>query len=112
MNHRRNLIIAFTALICVFLTGVVGYSITERNSVRNDDHDNWSVFDAIFMTVITLTTVGYDDGEMSPAGKVFYGLFAHWRVRCLRIQHKLCNRLYHRRATTRNFSEKKDEKLN
>ncbi len=67
MNHRRNLIIAFSALVCVFLTGVVGYSITERNNAD----ENWSVFDAIFMTVITLTTVGYDDGDMSPAGRAF-----------------------------------------
>ncbi len=67
MYHKRNLIIAFSALVCVFLTGVVGYTITERNHAQED----WSVFDSIFMTVITLTTVGYDDGDMSPPGRVF-----------------------------------------
>ena len=67
MNHKRNLFIAFSALISVFLIGVIGYSITERNNTDG----NWTVFNAIFMTVITLTTVGYDDGEMSNAGRVF-----------------------------------------
>lgn len=67
MNHRRNLIIAFSALISVFLIGVIGYSITEHDNAKKP----WSVFDAIFLTVITLTTVGYDDGEMSDAGRVF-----------------------------------------
>ncbi|MDE0301286.1 MAG: potassium channel protein [Candidatus Poribacteria bacterium] len=67
MTHKRHLFLAFSALICVFLTGVVGYTITEQNHAP----DKWSVFDSIFMTVITLTTVGYDDGKMSESGRVF-----------------------------------------
>ena len=47
--------------------GVLGYTIIERD---NADH-TWSLFDAIYMTVITLTTVGYDDENMSGGGKVF-----------------------------------------
>ena len=67
MNHKRNIIIAFSALFAVFLIGVAGYTITERNNA----HGSWTVFDAIFMTVITLTTVGYQDENMSETGRIF-----------------------------------------
>lgn len=49
-------------LIGIFLAGTAGYILIER----------WSFFDALYMTVITLTTVGY--GEVHPLsynGRVF-----------------------------------------
>ena len=67
MTYRRNIIIALSSLVSVFVMGVLGYTIIERD---NADHE-WSLFDAIYMTIITLTTVGYDDENMSVGGKVF-----------------------------------------
>ncbi len=67
MRYQRNFIIAMISLIILFATGVVGYRIIEGEN----PHQNWSVFDAIFMTVITLTTVGYSDDNMSKVGRVF-----------------------------------------
>lgn len=49
-------------LIAVFLSGSVGFHLIE----------GWSILDAMFMTIITITTIGY--GEVHPlstAGKVF-----------------------------------------
>jgi voltage-gated potassium channel len=55
------------ALFLVTAVGVVGYSIIGRR-------DHHSLIDAIYMTVITLTTVGYDeiiDMSHNPAGRIF-----------------------------------------
>jgi voltage-gated potassium channel len=51
---KRKLIIAVTLLACLYVAGVAGYVLIER----------WSVFDAAYMTVITLASVGY--GEVHP----------------------------------------------
>lgn len=55
------------SLLVLFVTGVVGYRVIEA---ENPDHE-WTIFDAIFMTVITLTTVGYSDDNMSQMGRAF-----------------------------------------
>ena len=48
----------------VILIGTVGYTVIE----------NWSVGDAIYMTVITLTAVGFDEvNPLTPQGRVFTG---------------------------------------
>ena len=81
MTYQRNVIIALVSLTFVFVIGVVGYSIIERDN----SPDGWTVFDAIFMTVITLTTVGYGAENMSHEGKIFtvflliggFGVFAY-----------------------------------
>ena len=44
------------------MIGTTGYLIIENN---------WTLLQAIWMTVITVTGVGYDDGDVSNAGKVF-----------------------------------------
>ena len=67
MGYQRNIIIALALLTALFIIGVVGYAIIEGNN----PHENWTLTDAIFMTVITLTTVGYTDYHMSTAGKLF-----------------------------------------
>jgi len=59
---RKKLILTISILIVVLLFGTFGYIVIEK----------WSFFDALYMTVITLTTVGY--GEIHPlsfVGRVF-----------------------------------------
>lgn len=51
----------------LLLTGTLGYLVIERN---NPEH-GWQLLDAIYMTVITLTTVGYQDMGISDAGRIF-----------------------------------------
>lgn len=67
MNYQSKTIIAFLLLIGLLVVGTVGYLIIEKN---NPDTD-WTLLDAIWMTVITLATVGYDDLEMSDSGRAF-----------------------------------------
>jgi len=58
----RRLYIGLTLLLLIVLAGTIGYSIIEQ----------WGIIDSLFMTVITLTTVGY--GEIHPltdTGRVF-----------------------------------------
>jgi voltage-gated potassium channel len=55
-NLRRELIVGAIALGCVFLIGTLWYKFIE----------GWSWSDAVYMTVITLATVGY--GETRPLG--------------------------------------------
>ncbi len=48
--------------LLLIVLGTLGYALIE----------GWSLFDALYMTVITLTTVGYKEvHEMSPAGQAF-----------------------------------------
>ena len=67
MDYQRNIVIAILAAISIFIIGVIGYSIIEKNNPYLD----WTLTHAIYMTVITLTTVGYSDYNMSDAGKLF-----------------------------------------
>ena len=67
MDYQRNFIIAMISLVILFAIGVIGYRIIEGDN----PHQKWTVFDAIFMTVITLTTVGYSDDNMSKLGRAF-----------------------------------------
>lgn len=55
-SQSRNILIAVTILIFVIAFGTSGYMLIEK----------WDFSDAIYMTVITLTTVGY--GEVRPLG--------------------------------------------
>ncbi|MDH5804436.1 MAG: NAD-binding protein [Gemmatimonadota bacterium] len=63
---RRRLIIAVAALAVVTGAGVLGYSILGG--------PDYTLVDAVYMTLITLTTVGYSeviDLSGNPAGRVF-----------------------------------------
>lgn len=58
----RRLIVALGLLVLVLFAGTAGYILIEK----------WDLFDSFYMTVITLTTVGY--GEVRPLstdGRVF-----------------------------------------
>ncbi len=67
MNYQRKFIIAFTLLTALIFCGTIGYALLERNNTER----SWTLLDAIYMTVITLTTVGYNDMDISDAGRIF-----------------------------------------
>jgi voltage-gated potassium channel len=58
----RGLLLAMTMLATVFVGGTLGYVVIER----------WSAWDAFYMTVTTVTTVGFREvHELTRAGQVF-----------------------------------------
>lgn len=58
----QRLMLALGALLCILLAGTCGYVVIEH----------MPLLDALFMTVITLSTVGYGEVHpLSPAGRVF-----------------------------------------
>jgi len=62
MGSTRNLVISFLLAICFVVIGTTGYMIIE----------GWSLLDAVYMTVITLTTVGYREVHaVSDFGKIY-----------------------------------------
>jgi len=61
-KRLRRLRLAVLLIVVVFLFGTFGYMIIER----------WNFLEALFMTLITISTVGYGIiRELSPAGTVF-----------------------------------------
>lgn len=57
-----QLVLAVMAVMSVIVVGTVGYIVIE----------GWPVFDAFYMTVTTVTTVGYQEiHPLSPAGRAF-----------------------------------------
>ena len=61
-SQPRRLRRAVLALAAVLLVGTVGFMIIEPD---------WGIWKAMFFTVITVSTVGYDDGGISPVGQHF-----------------------------------------
>ncbi|HVO35348.1 MAG TPA: NAD-binding protein [Gemmatimonadales bacterium] len=63
---KQRLATAGLALLAIFAVGVIGYTII--------DHGQHRLLDALYMTVITLTTVGYGEiipMDNNPAGRIF-----------------------------------------
>jgi len=62
MVSRQRLLTIIYALVIILCVGVIGYSVIEK----------WSFLDSLYMTVITLSTVGYQEvRELSDAGRIF-----------------------------------------
>jgi voltage-gated potassium channel len=62
MDSTKQFILHFFLFACLLIFGAVGYIVIE----------GWSVMDALYMTVITLATVGYGEvHEISPEGRLF-----------------------------------------
>lgn len=58
----RRLLVAGLLLLLVLVTGTAGYVLVE----------GWSVLDALYMTVITVTTIGYKEvHDLDVAGRIF-----------------------------------------
>ncbi len=63
MNQTRHLRISLVLAVVTFAFGIIGYSLIE---------DGWSIMDAIYMTAITLSTVGYSEVHvLSEGGRLF-----------------------------------------
>ncbi len=59
---QQRIIRPVIVLIAVISFGTIGYSVIEQ----------WNIFDSLYMTIITLTTVGYEEVHtLSKAGKIF-----------------------------------------
>lgn len=70
MKSTRRIVAAFLAFVVVFLTGVVGF--------KTLGGEEWTLLDSLYMTVITLTTVGYGearDVSGDPTLRVFTVVF-------------------------------------
>jgi len=70
MQSKNRLILSFAMFFVVMLVGVVGFKTLGGKE--------WSLLEALYMTVITLSTVGYEevtDLSTNPAGMLFAVVF-------------------------------------
>jgi voltage-gated potassium channel len=66
MQRRKRLVFIAFILPIVIIVGIIGYRVIE----------GWSYFDAVYMTVITLSTVGYSEVHpLSSGGRIFTMFF-------------------------------------
>jgi voltage-gated potassium channel len=62
LSFLRHLIIAIIVILILLFAGTAGYHLLE----------GWPLFDALYMTVITITTVGYGEvHQLSKQGRIF-----------------------------------------
>ena len=62
MNKTRHLIVSIILSLVILIVGTAGYMIIE----------DWRFLDALYMTVITISTVGYREiNQIGDLGRVF-----------------------------------------
>jgi voltage-gated potassium channel len=70
ISSKRRIFISLTVFFVVFLVGVTGFKLFGGKE--------WSFIDSLYMTVITLSTVGYgevEDISANPAARIFASVF-------------------------------------
>ena len=70
MDNRRRIVISVLLFLGVFLIGVAGFKIFGGR--------DWSILDAVYMTAITISTIGYGevrDLSANPAARLFTIIF-------------------------------------
>src|SRR3989304_8509449 len=66
MGRHRHIRLSILLLLLHTIIGIVGYRLIEK----------WSILDSIYMTIITITTVGYGEiHNLSNSGRIFTILF-------------------------------------
>lgn len=62
-EYQKEWIKLSIVIICILTIGTLGYYFLE---------DGWSILDAFYMVIISITTVGYGEiHELSPQGRIF-----------------------------------------
>jgi len=62
MDPTRRFLLRVIILVAIIIAGIIGYSVIER----------WSFLDSLYMTIITITTVGYAEVHpLSTTGRIF-----------------------------------------
>ena len=70
MDGKKRIYLSLAVFVAVFIIGVAGFKIIGGNE--------WSLLDSLYMTVITLSTVGYEevvDISANPAARIFATIF-------------------------------------
>ncbi len=70
ISSKRRIFISLSIFMGVFLIGVIGFKIFGGRG--------WSFIDSLYMTVITLSTVGFGevkDISTNPAARIFTSVF-------------------------------------
>ncbi len=58
----KNIVTALILIICVLIFGTIGFMIVEK----------WNVLDSFYMTIITISTVGFHEvSELGNNGRIF-----------------------------------------
>ncbi len=65
MNSIRRVVWGVLALIATIVIGTIGYMVIE----------GWSFLDSVFMTITTITTVGYDEVHPLSTGGIIFSIF-------------------------------------
>jgi len=65
MSPKRKLLWGVCALVIIIIAGVIGYVVIE----------GWSFIDAFYMTIVTITTVGYAEVHPLSAGGRIFSIF-------------------------------------
>jgi voltage-gated potassium channel len=70
MSSRKRIFLSVLIFFLVFISGVIGF--------RFFGGEDWSLLDSLYMTVITISTVGYEeviDISANPGARIFVVLF-------------------------------------
>ncbi len=101
----KQLRLSFLFLFMIVVTGTLGYMFLE----------NWSLLDSLYMTVITMTTTGYEEvHQLSNEGRIFtivliiLGVMSLAYVGGRAIQVLFENQIFRRRRMSKEISSLKD----